>query len=385
MKILIIGFHPYHWSGLSKAGAMILRALCDLGHECQYMVIPKGGDHLGAGRLPQFNGTPCFMQAQTNYTQKALAEKYDLMISIGDLWYFDACYELTNAQAIPWAAYFGIEGLALPPISRVGKNEVIKNQTILDSVSKIWAYTRATVDALQRSSGINGVGSIGILPHYGEPKPYSIVGLKDKLRIPKDKKIALYVGGNYLRKGVDLWVQALKNSSNDWVGYMHMPAFDELGIDLRSLVPQLGLEGRLYCWDDLSPILNQREIPDMFVQGLYYECDLFFHPHRGEGFGLAIQDALMSPIRCAISAAGSGSELGINKKYLVKAERPCYVRAGGIQHQMQEMENIQSFDQYYKNAPKTNDWQPYTYQEFKDQVQFLLSDPIEPKLWRQFP
>jgi len=305
---------------------------------------------------------PCFSISEVDYIARAKRLNYDLIISIGDVFNMEPCYTLTTQLAIPWVAYYGQEGLYYPPFLRTQKiNEIINTQLIFESMSGKWTYQD--------------------LPHYWEPQPYSKVDLRKYLGIDAGKKIALYIGINNRRKGIDLIVDSLVKSDPNWVAYLHTSLTNEWGVDLDSLRKQLKLEGRLYFWNDLAIAMGVSKMPDSGVQGLYQECDLYYHPHRGEGFGLTIVDALMSGIRCAVADVGGPSKY-LPKSVKIDADKLCFVKMMGVQYVMKEINVVQPLEKLYKNAPKTHDFKPFTYEQFKDKLKDLLGQSYKAPLWR---
>lgn len=388
MRILVSGNHPLYWGGLSKASNMIIKALLDLGHEIEYMVTPGETDHLGNCRIYE-GKVYCFLQKDHDYKARAAQKRYEMLISVGDVWSFIALHELSVNLNIPWVAYFGCEGLEYPDIVRIGNTgQVLNMAKAFETLAGAWVYTDSTRLAISKYSRQYGF-PVDTLFHYYEEKPIKPIHLRKQFNIADSSKIVLYVGVNTYRKGPDIFIDTLLKSlkqGEDWVAYMHMPGFNPWGIDVEAMYRAYPiLKGRLYTANDLNAKLKTDYLPDEYVRGLYEEGDLFFHPHRGEGFGLCVLEALMSNIRVQCSPVGGPSHFAKGHFFSGYGMEIDYLYGGQIQYRFEEHRPDKTLTEMWEAAPKVNKPFYLNYPQFKNKLEGLVKKPYEVKKWRSYP
>lgn len=373
MKIMIWGVHPGSESGLGHVGAFLLDAISNLSHSVTF--VANQDQSLGPSRGPNYI-IYTLNDIKDNFYRQA--KEFDLIITIGDLWMCKPIAKIVEAHAVPWIAYFGCEGNRYPGrVIQNGGKESLRLDRIIEYISCVWAYTTITKSALLRDFPDL---DIEVLPHcvdVEQIKGTGKVNIKELLDMPKGNPFALFVGDNSRRKGIDIFCNWLYKNKN-WVGYLHTPLFRSIGYDLYELRRQLDLEERLWFRKDLEDIIKMKTFPDKFVYGLYKSCDLFLHPHRAEGFGLCVLEALIAGAPVLASDCG-GPKTFLPKQNKIPVYINNYISLDGIGYNACEPINIPS------KIPKKREFDAgnYTVDKFKENVKRLLSREYKPKLWKR--
>jgi len=145
---------------------------------------------------------------------------------------------------------------------------------------------------------------IGVGTEFIKKDKIHIQYLYDKFRIPKEKKILMYVGNLKPHKNLERLLEAYSKTNNkdDMCLLLVGKAFEKYTI-LEDKEKKLGIEKQVIH----TGIVTQEELVD-----LYNLADLFVFPSLYEGFGIPILEALAcgTPVIC--SNTSSMPEVGKN-------------------------------------------------------------------------
>ena len=158
-----------------------------------------------------------------------------------------------------------------------------------EQVDEIWVYSHYNKECYVRS-GIPRdrieVIPLGVAPARFRPGIDPIT-----LNTVRTFKF-LFVGGTIYRKGIDLLLDAYLatfNSKDDVCLVIQDFGTDSWykGQTLQEVITELQANS-----GKPEILYRQEPTPDRQLPSLYASCDCFVHPHRGEGFGLPIAEAM---------------------------------------------------------------------------------------------
>lgn len=327
MKFLIFGHHPYLYTGLGKVGFTLAKSLLKLKHTWNYIAV--AGEEKGAAIIEDNKVIPFSM---IKNSLQNLTKDVDYIITIGDLWMFPEVYDLVTHTGIKWIAYFGCEGTSYPTEATTSRTVKILLHGMMEAISEIWTYTTESEKILKKLHG-----DVKILPHCIDHeliKKSTAYPLRKILSMPPGKKLAVFVGDNIYRKGIDLILKWLAKE-REWIAYLHTPSFKSVGCNIDDLKKVYNLEGKLFTKADLEAQIGTIELLSETVYGIMKAADLYLHPHRAEGFGLTVLEALCCKIPVlATDTAGPSTYLPKGCKIPVESER--YYQMGGVGYLMEE-------------------------------------------------
>jgi glycosyltransferase involved in cell wall biosynthesis len=374
-KILIWGYHPSSPTGLGYVTGLLMSTLIKIGHNVTVLAY-QGGDL----NLPQINGIFNYdKQHLERYIKTIQDSDTDIIISIGDLWACEPVWEMVAKTAVTWIAYTSCEGLSYPTMVRISSKEVLNMDKAVELISCIWAYDKRSSEVFKQRFNID----TQILPHaidYKSVKEAPRFELKKSLCLESSDKLALIIADNIVRKGLDLFVEWLMlEHNNDWYGYIHAPEFRDTGIDLEELreIYKNKLNGRLFLRKDLVKATHRDFLTKEELYGMYKDCDLYLHPHRAEGFGLTVLEAIVAGANVrATDIAGPASFVPKSNRLPIK--KFIYMQHGGVGYIGAEP-NIADINPIpiYVDPPKGFDLS-----DFINNLEKLMSCEYKPKIWR---
>lgn len=329
MKLLIFGAHPESYSGIGRVCFILEKIL--IKNDIPFTHIATDGQYLPPKQITKDSVILNFDQVKTQLNE--LIKGHTLILTVGDVWIYEICCKLVESNLIPWIAYFGCEGQTYPHYAHF-KDFHFKIDKLFEYITQIWTYTQHSKTILEERVPNK---KIDILPHCVDVKRIKDIipfGLRKKLKLP-DKKLALFVGDNNARKGIDLFCQWL-STNNDYIGYLHTQRHRHIvGFDIDELKHIYKLDGRLFCKDDLKMHLNNGFLSELQLYGLYKDADLFLHPHRAEGFGLCVMEALVSKIP-VLATDTAGPSTYLPKQCKIDTWQDYYIKLGGVGYVVQE-------------------------------------------------
>ena len=376
MNILVAGAYPLSQTGFGKVGFAMAKALMELDHNVSFYSINKGTSY--GLLLDKIKIIPKEMAPINNIEPYVFeGEKIDLIITIGDLWLFEDIYEFIKDRAIPWVPYFAGDALTFPDKIYATNTETLNLAKMLESASAIWTYTEMAEKAIRPVTD----KKIMILPHciiQDDIGKRPIINFRNIFSIPESKKILLFVGDNIRRKGIDIWLTVLKNNP-DYFGILYTPTFGPNGYDIERAIDYLNIRDRIIIKAEILKELKVSTLTDKMLIDLYKCADIFLHPHRAEGFGLCVMEALLYCKNVLASDSGGPSTyLPDNCKIKIRYNKIdqysgcCYLIA-------EPDENIILSPN--SNNTKDFDFQPYTFESFKNNLAKLLENEYKINLW----
>jgi len=378
MKIVIWGTHPLSTSGGGKICALMAVALRE---NNSVVVIANKGQSLGpavCGAKEKPIRVIPFVNNLSDHLMSAVIDS-DLVITIGDLWDCQPVHECIARTGKPWVAYVGCEGANYPSIAKFPDEKKMLIPKLVELISCFWAFTSHTEKILRRD--FPGI-PVEILPHAVDVAGIQAAlpfPLRELLNIPDKRALWLFVGFNNIRKGIDLFMRQIDLYRDKVVGYIHSDDWYPTGWDLIEARKSLGLEGILYLKSDLDKITGKTKYANEEMYGIYKAADLFLHPHRAEGFGLCVLEALCAQIPVlATDCAGPST-------YLPKAckiptfNHVLYRQNGGVGYRMWEPQ----IPKLKPGRERTTKFDPkgYGYGDFAVNLNRLLEREYKPKMW----
>lgn len=115
-------------------------------------------------------------------------------------------------------------------------------------------------------------------------------------------RIALYLGRLWSEKGLDILIDAWFNSVNTqgWILIIAGPDYRNYGETIHNRIAELGLSGKVYLIGMIEGVLKD---------SLLARSSLFVLPSHGEGFSVAILEALAAGLPALISEKCNFSQL----------------------------------------------------------------------------
>jgi len=374
MKILIAGYHPYSQTGLGKVANLFFKTCVELKHKVVFIAVQD--QQLGhfRGKTGEIYPYDAVKNQLSNFSN------CDLIITLGDLWRYEFIYHLSIEHAIPWIPYIGVEGQTYPDNVTIDRDHKLSLSKMLEITAEIWAYTSESerilktkfpdkkMTILNHAVDVDGIRKTAPLP------------LREILNMPNDKKLALFVGDNITRKGLDLFFLWLWLNP-EWIGYCHSPSNRSHGYNLKEMRASLEIGDRLWLKEDLVKAMNKTTFTDNEIIGIYKAADLFLHPHRAEGFGLCVLEALVCKIPVLATNTG-GPSTYLPKKCKIDVSHEIYLQLGGVGYVGQEPD----FNMMIKATKKDHgrhDFQPLDYDmpAFKKNLNQLLNEDHVFPLW----
>ena len=165
--------------------------------------------------------------------------------------------------------------------------------------TRVVSYNPAVADWAQRTWGL---ANVDVLPP-GVPPPPQVDRdeVRRRLGLPVDRFIALFVGRDVPKKGLDLFLQA-----GD-------PAYELVALSDRA-----------------APLVRPFVEPERFRE-LLASVDAFVLPSTGEGFPLALQEALVTGIPCVVTAEPGYERYLADGEVMVVERDPAAIRDALLQ------------------------------------------------------
>jgi glycosyltransferase involved in cell wall biosynthesis len=370
-SIVLWGVHPFQPSGLGKICKLMLNSLEKIGYKVY--VVSYDGQNLAITQ----NIRPYHPQLFDDILNFVKSIEPEYIISIGDLWRMEPVYRIVKTTCIKWIAYVGCEGINYPNSAWINRKEKIDLQVLIQMISAIWAYDKRSSEIFSKKFNIR----TEVLPHavnIDGIKNSNVFPIKETLGIENDKKLALLIADNIQRKGLDLFCEFISRYT-DWVGYLHSPIMGfEIGFDIEEMKVAFNIEERIYTKNDLKNKLGRDILTESEIFGLYKACDLYLHPHRAEGFGLTVLEALVAgaPV---LSTDCCGPREFLPDDYKIPVRNQKYVQLGGVGYLINEPE--MSFTIPDKKKRHHQNFVGYSIREFRLNLIKLLSLKYPTKYW----
>ena len=190
-------------------------------------------------------------------------------------------------------------------------------EQIESNVDELWVPSRFVRDVFVRA----GVCAhrVAVIPNGVDTKVFTSEGRT--LRPQGARKFAfLFVGGPIRRKGVDLLLEAYKAAFDPGEDVSLILAISGAAgaYQHNSLLPQIERAANDSSFPHLQPLLDF--LDDATLASLYRGCDAFVLPYRGEGFGMALLEAMACGKPAITTALGPSKDFCSSETtYLVAA------------------------------------------------------------------
>jgi glycosyltransferase involved in cell wall biosynthesis len=149
-------------------------------------------------------------------------------------------------------------------------------------VDSIVSYNRQIYKKLEDRRANPRYIANGVDPSFGKGRvPVPVAELREKLGLPLDKKIVIFAGRYSLKKGLSVVEEAIRN----------LPEVFFVMCGTGPVSPE--------DWK-LPNLVNFGWVNAEKLRSLFSCVDLFLLPSRGEGFPLAIQEAMSQGLACAV-------------------------------------------------------------------------------------
>jgi glycosyltransferase involved in cell wall biosynthesis len=374
-KILIWGVNPNSNKGLGKLTRLVYNSLYKIpffvinySPDCQYI----GGDY-------QYKNYHNDINSLLEVIKK---NQIDLILSIGDLWSCEPLYEVTKFLPIPWVAYLGSEGYTYPKKAFVfeqksGQIQFMNLDLMVENISAFWGFSKHTEIVLKKEFPEKPSYTLPLAADVQAIKKAPALPLRSKLGIPDEKRLIGFIGNNVRRKGLDLFVKMLSQNTK-FVGYAHTNEIaGETGYNIRELRDVYKLQDRLFYPYDLKMAMDS--FTDEMIYGMYKEFDLFYHPHRAEGFGLCILEALISGVP-VLATDCSGPSTFLPKNCKIPTSNIHWDQLGGVGYIVKEPDIFRN-----KINFRPNDFDPigYRLEDFQKNLLELIKLDYNPILTRK--
>jgi len=170
-------------------------------------------------------------------------------------------------------------------------------------VDEIWTHTSYSRECFVRA-GIDPA-KVQVIPLGADPAVFHPEGARYPLATTKTCTF-LYVGGTIPRKGFDVALDAYLEAfgPDDDVCLVVKPFLSDAHYRLSNLDERL----RRAAADPSNPaieIIEETNLSDEDLAGLYRSCDVLLAPYRGEGFGLPILEAMASGVPAVVTGYGA--------------------------------------------------------------------------------
>lgn len=179
---------------------------------------------------------------------------------------------------------------------------------VLGGCQGLFTHARVLAAELERGYPSTPVGYYG-LPAAGTSPELDRDRARDQLALPKDRRVALFLGLIRPYKGVDLLLEAAAAlpQDSDWLVMIAGEPWGDLGESLETQVASLNLEGRVR--------LDLRWVPEGRVPTLVAAADLLVLPYRRGSQSAVAPMALAQGVPVLSTAVGGVPEVvrdGIN-------------------------------------------------------------------------
>lgn len=165
--------------------------------------------------------------------------------------------------------------------------------------------------------------------------------LREKLRLPQDKKILVSVGRNHPKKGFDSiprMIGELAKTRNDFLWIV-------AGDGNKALVPQDRKQGWTHYFTVTDPIPEHKASgrwPPDFLVDLYKAADVFVFPTFVETFGIVVVEAMAAGLPVVTTTASGVDELIEHEQTGLKSA------PGDWAGMVQNIERLLSDDKFYR-------------------------------------
>lgn len=283
MRLAFVLYRYFPYGGLQRDALRIARACAARGHAVRFVVLDWDGPEgpFPVQRVAARGLTRGARNAALARAAKALRAQADIDGVIGfnklpglDVYYAaDDCYRARGWPAwkrlTPRARQFlAYEAAVFAPAGAA--------LALCLTPAQAAAYRHAWHTPAQRL-----VVLPPSVPAPGAPEPAARGALRALLRVPGDAPVALFVGSDYARKGLDRAIAALAALPGALRGTHLAVAGADRAQPYRRLARQLGVGARVH-------LLGARDDVARLMQG----ADLLVHPARREAAGLVLLEAL---------------------------------------------------------------------------------------------
>lgn len=194
---------------------------------------------------------------------------------------------------------------------------------VLGGCQGLFTHARVLAAELERDYPSTPVAFYG-LPAAGTPPTLSRDVARDELALPKDRRVALFLGLIRPYKGVDLLLEAAASlpEDSDWLVMIAGEPWGDLGEDLEAQVASLNLGRRVR--------LDLKWVPEGRVPTLVAAADLLVLPYRRGSQSAVAPMALAQGVPVLSTAVGGVPEVvldGINGVIVPPGDPAAITRA----------------------------------------------------------
>ena len=179
---------------------------------------------------------------------------------------------------------YHIKGIPNQILHRKANKSIAISSEMIDELEKRWGYKKKDISLV-----FNGVSKEKFDKNISLKEKLEI---KEKLKLPLDKKIIGFVGSYEYKKGIDILLEACKGMKRDDYHIVLLGDGDMIWVD--NLITTLDIKSKVSTFRFQDPV----EFYEIF--------DIFVLPSRNEGFPLVAIEAMMmgvATIRSNVSGA----------------------------------------------------------------------------------
>lgn len=271
----------------------------------------------------------------------------NIVITVGDPWMVDGIAKFKEQYEFIWIGYVPIDGLDMP----------VKFKGTLSQMDYVVTYGRFGSQVL--ASTDFDMTKVTEICHGVDEKlytPSNKIQAREKLEIPTNPFLVLWVGRNIHRKRVDVMLEAFskfispsiscrncgaiyfKGHSNyeyidsqkrclscqlnleedqiikfrgreDCMLFLHTTSFD-IGFEINEYIHKYGLNGKIIAPSNLQVGMG---IPEEDMATIYNAADVFVNTSTAEGWGMPIHEAMASGVPVVVPDFGGYIESLVQK------------------------------------------------------------------------
>lgn len=297
-RILIVGDNPKLNTGYARVARFVATTLADNGYQVKYL--PCNAD-MSSDTKFNFELEP--FNAADRFGSKAIGDllpsyKPALVICFGEFAFVGYIGNICRQMGIKSMYYYPVEGVNYPPRVVYTSIGFIDYHLTLQKFNYIVAYSQFGADNINKL--LPGIVT-DIIPHQVDTDVFRPL---DRAKCfahyfsgldPEKTFIVGHVGRNQRRKGTDLLMQGFASFLHSYKGDKHPYLFllldpkDSHGYNLYEMAESLNLGSHIV----ISEVIGGKQGPDDYVLAeVYNTMDVALFPHRAEGFGLPVLEAL---------------------------------------------------------------------------------------------
>lgn len=297
-RILIVGDNPKLTTGYARVARFVATTLAANGYHVKFL--PCNAD---MSSTQQFNFELEAFNPQDRFGSRTISDlliayKPALVICFGEFAFTGYIGNVCRQLGVKSLYYYPVEGVNYPPRVVYTGAGFIDYHLTLQKFNYIVAYSQFGADNINKL--LPGIVT-DIIPHQVDTSVFKPLDRQKCFAHyfpgmdPEKTFIVGHIGRNQRRKGTDLLLQGFASFLKNYTGDKHPYLFmlldpkDPHGYNLYEMAESLNLGKHLV----ISEVIGGKHGPEDFVLAeVYNTMDVAVFPHRAEGFGLPVLEAM---------------------------------------------------------------------------------------------